>query len=514
MKTVCKKLFSLMLVAILLVSALPFQAFAASTTTLHFYEYDFAKSDYVLVSTQVINKDHANYWNLDPKVENPAGWKFDGWVQYSNGMTFEQVNKAARTSSGTPYVGTVYFAAAYVVDTASVEFIVNVNGVGADITKPANANYVNRKVFGYSATFPYPASTPTGHTFGGWKYGETILTSANWSSVAFDSSVSTKLYAHWIPDSVTVTFYRWNETNKAYEAMKAVEVPYGTAVKAADVPSTDDVDTKDKYAPNGWKDAKGNTVVPSNTTVTVDTAFYAKYLGDEIELKLNPKSDDLKEQTKIVRIGEKIGDFGGKLPSPSLTGYVFQGWFDENGNQVTDETVFWNSYSVLYAKWAPQGNVRLIVYKEGDLNKPIVDTHIPDGVAGGNLDVDKVQLASYLPAGATYKLTGYFNKAGWDNYLDNRIINTVDYIQVDAKEETRVYALVSVVSNNNNNNNNTGSGSNNTGNGNNNTGSNKPADPSNPATGDDSMIFASMTVMTLAAAALVVVMQLRKRKMI
>ena len=510
MKTVCKKLFSLLLVAVLLVSALPFQASAASTTTLHFYEYDFATSNYVLLSTQVINKDHANYWSLDPKVDNPAGWKFDGWVQYSNGMTFEQVNKAARTSSGTPYEGTVYFAAAYVVDTASVEFVVNVNGVGADVTKPANANFVNRKVFGYSGTFPYPASTPTGYTFGGWKYGETILTSANWSSVAFDSSVSTKLYAHWIPDSVTVTFYRWNETNKAYEGIKAVEVPYGTAVKAADIPSTDDVDTKDKYAPNGWLDApNGNAVNPATTVITSTTGFYARYLGDEITITLDPKDGKLSNQTKIVRIGEKIGAYGGKLPTPSLTGYVFLGWYDANDNQVTDEDVFWNSYSTLYAKWAPQGNVRLIVYKEGDYTNPIVDRKIPGGVRGGTLDVDKIQIGNYLPAGNTYKLTGYFDQEGWTDFTKNRIVNTVDYVLVSSNDETAVYAIVSVVSGNNN----TGSGSNNTGNGNmNNT--NKPADPTNPATGDDSVIFTSMTVMTLAAAALVVVMQLRKRKMI
>ena len=40
------------------------------------------------------------------------------------------------------------------------------------------------------------------------------------------------------------------------------------------------------------------------------------------------------------------------------------------------------------------------------------------------------------------------------------------------------------------------------------------ADSTNPKTGDDSMIAVSMTVMVMAAAALVAIEQLRKRKMI
>lgn len=509
MKTVCKKLFSLMLVAVLLVSVLPFQAFAA-TTTLHFYKYDFAAGKYVVALSKEVEGTAANYHNKDPKIEGARGWKFDGWVEYSPGMTLEQANAAPRISNAKMYEGSAHLAAAYTEDKVSVEFVVNVNGVGADITKPANITFMNNVAFGYTTGFVNLENAPKGYTFGGWKFGDTVVNSGNWNTVEFKSSVSTKLYAHWIPNNVTVTFYRWNAYNDAYEAIKAVAVPYGSTVKSDDIPSADAVDTKDKYAPNGWQDAKGNAVNPATYVITSDTGFYAKYLGDEVTITLNPNDGSLKNQTKTVRIGEKIGAYGGKLPTPSLTGRVFLGWYDAKDNQVTDESVFWNSYSTLYAKWAYQGNVRLIVYKEGDYTTPIVDRKIPDGVRGGTLDVDKIQIGNYLPSGNTYKLTGYFNEAGWDDFTKNRIVNTVDYIQVSSNDETAVYAIVSVVSGNNNTN--TGSGSNNTGNGN--TGSNKPADPTNPATGDDSVIFTSMTVMTLAAAALVVVMQLRKRKMI
>ena len=63
-------------------------------------------------------------------------------------------------------------------------------------------------------------------------------------------------------------------------------------------------------------------------------------------------------------------------------------------------------------------------------------------------------------------------------------------------------------------NNPTNSGSNNTGTTTRPGVTTRPADPTNPATGDVAMIEASVLVMTLAAAAVVTLMQLRKRNMI
>lgn len=510
MKTVCKKLFSLLLVAVLLVSALPFQASAAGKITVDFYvregsEYKLYAGNQHSLATE---SKGTMVYHVAPEITAPTGMKFLYWVVYTPGMTVAQVNAAPEASLTKYYNENVAFAPAFALDQYTVSF----NTGYADIPNPANMTIINGQAFSTAGTMPFPNDTPNGYTFGGWIYGDKVLTATNWASETFNSKANVTLTAKWIPNALTVTFYRWNETNKAYEGIKAVTVSYGETVKAKDIPSSSDVDTKDKYAPNGWLDApNGNTVNPATTAITANTGFYAKYLGDEVEITLDPEDGKLDNQTKIVRIGEKIGAYGGKLPTPSLTGYVFMGWYDANGNQVTDDDVFWNSYSTLYAKWAPQGNVRLIVYKEGDYTTPIVDRKIPGGVRGGTLDVDKIQIGDYLPAGNTYKLTGYFDQDGWTDFTKNRIINTVDFVQVSSNDETAVYAIVSVVSGNNTN---TGSGSNNTGSGNNNTNTNKPADPTNPATGDNSMIFASMTVMTLAAAALVVVMQLRKRKMI
>ena len=522
MKTVSKKLFSLLLVAVLLVSVLPFQAMAAEKITFSYFEYDFVNSQYKCTKQETFRTPSVPW---PPVTSAPDGWMLDGWVVYQDGMTLEQVNAAPRVNlNNTWNQDTLLLAAAYKRDTYTVSFSTGY----ADIANPAAITVINSTTFGYNATMPFPNDAPNGYTFGGWQYGDKVLTANNWATEKFTSKANVTLSAKWIPNSLTVTFYRWSESLGAYEGIKAVNVPYGETVKQKDIPSMADVDSRDKYQPIGWQSAPGTGAVavdPVTAKITANTGFYARYLGDEITITLNPNDSSLKSQTKTVRIGEKVGAYGGKLPTPALTGYVFMGWYVEKDQtaqitKVTDEDIFWNSYNTLYARWAPQGDVRLIVYQVDANNKiyspnnaPIVDRHIPNGVKGGLLDVDTIEIGKYLPSGVTYQLTGYFDKTGWTDFIMNGIIKPVDYVQVAATGETVVYATVKAVTNTNTNtNNNTGSGSNNTGNGN--TGSNKPADPTNPATGDNSMIVASMTVMTLSAAALVVFMQLRKRKMI
>lgn len=513
MKTVSKKLFSLLLVAVLLVSVLPFQA-SASTITFNFYTRNGGSFELLPQNVRNATPSSVGAVAINAAPANPeiGGLKFLGWVLYTPGMTVDQVNAAPVVNLSNLFTGDTSFAAKYATDSYTVSFSTGY----ADITNPASITVINTTSFGYNATMPFPDDEPNGYTFGGWKYGEKTLTLANWDTEIFNSKANVTLTAVWIPDALTVTFYRFNDSVKGYEAIKAVTVKYGETVKLKDIPALSDLDARDKYEPIGWQTSAGTdakAIDPATTTITADTGFYARYLGDEVTINFDPNDSNIKVAPKVVRIGEKVGAYGGKLPTPSLTGYVFMGWYVEKDQsaqvtKVTDEDIFWNSYNTLYARWAPQGSVRLIVYKEGDNVTPIVSRLIPGGVRGGTLDVDTIQIGNYLPAGATYQLTGYFNKAGWDDYVLNRIVNTVDYVQVASEGETPVYAVVKVVSTNTN----TGSGTGNTGSG---TGTPaKPADPTNPATGDNSMIFTSMTVMTLSAAALVVFMQLRKRKMI
>jgi len=514
MKTVSKKLFSLLLVAVLLVSVLPFQAFASGTysVTIKFLDYNWDGSHtYSVVKTREV--DAPTMINgIVPTVTAPTGWRFVGWVENANGLSFEEVNSKSTidlmkyfcTSSNT-------YAPKFVKDTYTVSF-----ETGKGLDNPKSMTVTNKKVFSEAGAFPFPEGQATGYTFGGWQYGDTVLTSTNWNTVKFTSGKNITLKAVWIPDTVRATFYKWNSSTGAYETHKHVEVKYGEYVKAYDVPEMSAVNTKPYYDAIGWQTTAGEDAVavdPTTVQIKGQTNFYARYLGDVVTITLDYKTDRLENDTKTVRIGEKLGSYSGSLPVPVLTGYTFTGWQIPGGAKVDNDTIFWNSYSKLEATWAQEAQVRLLVYKDGDTKNPIVSRLIPGGSVGGSLDVDTIAISSYLPSGATYRLTGYFDAAGWAEYLVSGMVKTVDYVACAPSGVTEVYAMVETVSTNTNTG--TGSGSGNTGSGNTNTNTpSKPADPTNPATGDDSMIVASMTVMTLSAAALVVFMQLRKRKMI
>lgn len=503
MKTVSKKLFSLLLVAVLLVSALPFQAFA-STVKVDFMKWN--GSGYEVAAHHEFAPGGI-VGQLAPAVQAPINWKFDGWVVYQANMSFDQVNAEPRAQLNSYHYNDVTYAPAFVLDTYTVTYNVEQPGVNTSgVTAPASQTMIYGYVFsginGANA-YPMPTGTPEGYSFGGWKYNDTILDRLNWSSVKFENKSNVTLQAHWVPNSLTVNFYVWSGTG--YAIWSKTDVEYGAMIPSDKIPSSDDLkNTKTNYEFIGWQssaDSDAVAVDPYTARITANTNFYARYLGKQFEITLNPGNAKLDVQTKTVRLGEKVGAFGGKLPTPSLTGYVFTGWVDPNNNIVTDESIY-NGYSILKATWAEQAKVYLEIKLDGNYYGGY---YIPGGVQGGVLDLDNFNIAKYLPAGKTYSVV-YYDLAGRNDWEANKNSTPIDNVVIE-DGTTMVYAYVTTVSNNSNT---TGSGSNTTGSGNN----IKPADPTNPATGDNSMIYVSMTVMTLAAAALVVVMQLRKRKMI
>lgn len=77
--------------------------------------------------------------------------------------------------------------------------------------------------------------------------------------------------------------------------------------------------------------------------------------------------------------------------TPTRTGYTFAGW-----EPVVAETV---TQTVTYvAKWeAKKANVHLMIFKSGDLSKPIVDVpYAADKLAGDTIDLTKIDPSSYL----------------------------------------------------------------------------------------------------------------------
>lgn len=77
--------------------------------------------------------------------------------------------------------------------------------------------------------------------------------------------------------------------------------------------------------------------------------------------------------------------------TPTRTGYTFAGWEPEVAATVTQTVTY-------AAKWeAKKANVHLMIFKSGDLSKPIVDVpYAADKLAGDTIDLTKIDPSSYL----------------------------------------------------------------------------------------------------------------------
>ena len=77
--------------------------------------------------------------------------------------------------------------------------------------------------------------------------------------------------------------------------------------------------------------------------------------------------------------------------TPTRTGYTFAGWEPEVAATVTQTVTY-------VAKWeAKKANVHLMIFKSGDLSKPIVDVpYAADKLAGDTIDLTKIDPRSYL----------------------------------------------------------------------------------------------------------------------
>ena len=146
-----------------------------------------------------------------------------------------------------------------------------------------------------------------------------------------------------------------------YETVTATAV-YDDAKKT--LPSV----TREGYTFGGWyRDSTltdrcggaGSPVTLATSADTVSLKLYAKWTAENYTLYFDynvPSGADADTlegediESKTVTFDAAIGD----MPSPSLAGYRFGGWYDENGVRVEETTVYRTAGdSTVYAKWEP-----------------------------------------------------------------------------------------------------------------------------------------------------------------
>jgi len=314
------------------------------------------------------------------------------------------------------------------------------------------------------------------------------------------------------------------------------------------------------WQPDFWRDYSGRqqSITQADCMNQAQTV-YVNFVSTQYKLYFNTNGGTMMSSpSKEVYFGSAVGT----LPVPTLKGKVFKGWMDSNGVEYTATTVYRVAGDTsLTAKWQDEATVLLYVYINGSFAACDRMIAIDGLVKNNNLSRSAVyqEIARhYVPASGYLNIAGLFDEYGWDSYRSNTSKPGVETIQIDDSRINRIYVMVTnaltgstIVTNPTVPGGTTtipqnsywvstgwntgywvqgtapqGSYWVSTGNGNGywvypaaggNSGTIIPPTwiwpGTNPKTGDTSMIEAAAAVMVLAAAALVTIMSLRKKKM-
>ena len=248
---------------------------------------------------------------------NKAGYRFEGWKDKN---TDEVVEKIPTSATGIKNVAAQW----------AEEYTVTFNANEGTVT-PETMTVTHGDVYG-----ELPTPTRDGYTFEGW------FTDPNGGAKVEQGDVVTAshmLYAQWTANTYTVTF----NANGGAVTPAEQTVTYGETYGELPTPS------RKGYEFAGWFTEKdgGDSVTKETVVTTADKhTLYAHWTANEYKVSFNANGGEVTPAEMKVRHGDAYG----KLPTPTLDGYTFDGWYKDNDTWVTKDTVVTASHT-LYAHW-------------------------------------------------------------------------------------------------------------------------------------------------------------------
>lgn len=510
MKTVSKKLLSLLLVAILLVSALPFQAFAENPdgsidtpvmldagdadgtgngtgddtgadagagavvtkikhdTTHESAEYEWNETDHwkwcnnpnCEISGQKISEGHS--FSTDGKcsvcgapcphtVQKPVTTKEPGCV--TTGIARNQC------------VACQQFVGDDIVLSALGHDFQNGKCTRCPATEPVseekkhtltlnagdgfigNEKTATRDIYEGQPIPFLPDASLGGTTFVGWYLEDGVTKVESGSICRFTED--TTIYAKYATKTQRLRLMRILNGNTASAAeIKTFDVPENMPLLSfleAQVKSivNNDLNSYPGYRWTGiWLDYSGKQMQLQQTDcMNQAQTVLVNYVPKTYTLYFVPNGGTVTPATKTVTFGEKVGT----LPTPYLANKVFQGWKDQNGNVYTAATVYQVAGDVsLTASWLDKANVMLYIYVNGDFSGCNRILPMDDFVSGNTLsraNVVKELVKYYTPASGSLSVAGLFDEYTWSSYRANTSKAGTDTITVGSNG-TKVYVMI------------------------------------------------------------------------
>lgn len=184
-----------------------------------------------------------------------------------------------------------------------------------------------------------------GFIFNGW-YTDVLCTEMFWAPGMENPVMPSNdltLYADWTAYSFDVYFDANGGTVSETSRGVLCGLPYG------ELP----VPERPGYTFDGWyTEAEGGELVTADQEVVLeaDQTLYAHWTVNSYTVTLDAMGGEVDPASVIVTYGETYGE----LPTPTRTGFIFNGWYTEaeSGSGVTADTEFKATEDVtLYARW-------------------------------------------------------------------------------------------------------------------------------------------------------------------
>lgn len=236
----------------------------------------------------------------------------------------------------------------------------------------------------YGSQFTLPVPTKTNYVFDGWYLlngtrvtdgeGKSLvpLTKDTLGTESFDQVT---LIARYSTKKYVVTFYTYNESG-AQTIYATVTYEHGAQLGSpADISVNP---TRRGYTFKGWfTAATGGSQYNSTDTVTNDRVFYAQFDANHYTIYLDVNGGSISNSEVSVTFGQSDISLG----RPTRDGYYFTGWYDQAGNQITNQNgtlqgpYNWDEDLHLHAEWVYMGTSSNVQ----DVNDLPVEQYVLDG---------------------------------------------------------------------------------------------------------------------------------------
>ena len=206
------------------------------------------------------------------------------------------------------------------------------------------------KKHGTNTTLSSSIPTRTGYTFAGWNTKQDGTGNTYAKGATYSTNADVTLYAKWTANTYTVTFSKQSGTG----GTASVTATYGSAMPAITKP------TRNGYTFGGYYTAingggtqyyNANGASAKNWAIASNSTLCAKWTANQSTITWNANGGSVTPASSTYTYdGDPVA-----LPTPTRTGYEFNGWFTAStgGTRISDvgKTNKPTSNTTYYAQW-------------------------------------------------------------------------------------------------------------------------------------------------------------------